>query len=191
MPVALTLTGERVLLNAVVARDKYAVYEYCQDAAIQNGITIPSPYQLKDADYFVGDYATAADEGRGVTLWAIRSPDGGKLRGAIELRHDPAAGASVGFWLGAEFRGAGMMTEALSLVLDHALSSGIRRVSWSAIAGNVPSAIVARRNGFSFEGVTRLGVVFRGERHDSWEAGFVAGDDRSPKGGWPAEVTGA
>jgi RimJ/RimL family protein N-acetyltransferase len=189
MPVSPTLVGQRVQLDAVHPRDKYAVYEHCQDAVIQSMCAnVPSPYRLKDADHFVGDYAESASAGGDVTLWALRSPGGGKLRGVIELRHEPVGGAELGFWIASESRRAGLMTEALSLVLDHALSSGIRRVAWEASAGNIASAIVARRSGFTFEGVARLGEVIRTDRVDLWRGAFIAGDSREPKSGWPAEV---
>jgi RimJ/RimL family protein N-acetyltransferase len=188
MPASPALTGERVHLDAVRSRDKYAVYEYCQDPTILDAIPLPSPYRLKDADHFVGDYAEGAASGTELTLWAIRSPGGGKLRGVIELRHQPLGSAELGYWLSAESRGAGLMTEAVSLVLEHALATGLRRVAWVAAAGNIGSAVVARRNGFTFEGVARLGVVFRNERRDNWFASFLAGDARDPKDGWPEEV---
>ena len=113
-------------IDPVLPRDKYAVYEYCQDPVLQAAVPLPAPYRLTDADFFVGEYAEKGATTDEFTLWAIRMSAGGKLIGAIELRNESLGGANVGYWLAADARGSGRMTEALGLVLEHALAQRLR-----------------------------------------------------------------
>ena len=58
---------------------------------------------------------------------------------------------SLGFWIGAEHRGAGLMSEAATAVAEWVVGGGIRganTVFWRAVEGNVGSAKVARAAGF-------------------------------------------
>ena len=59
------------------------------------------------------------------------------------------------------------------------------RIHWESFAGNYASAIVARRNGFHFEGIQRQAVVHRDRRVDTWNASLLRADDREIQPGWP------
>ncbi|MFM9797386.1 GNAT family N-acetyltransferase, partial [Streptomyces turgidiscabies] len=63
--------------------------------------------------------------------------------------------------------GRGLVTRAMRVLIDHAVERrGIHRVEWVASAGNVPSLNVARRLGFTRDGVRREAYPYRGVRHD-------------------------
>ncbi len=62
----------------------------------------------------------------------------------------------LGYWLGQEFTGRGLMTRACEAVLEHCFTGlGLNCVGSAAATGNAPSNAVLRRVGFQFEGVTR------------------------------------
>jgi len=177
---------ERLVLDALTPDDADAVYEYCQDDELQRWIPVPQPYTMADAHFFVGPHARAAGAGQTLTIWGIRDSTG--LVGLIELRFEPLASATVGFWLGEAHRGKHIMPEALSALVEYAFDpAGLRltRLHWECGVGNVASAKVARSAGFQFEGVSRGSIVHRSERLDSWEASLLAGDARELAGGWP------
>jgi RimJ/RimL family protein N-acetyltransferase len=181
------IRSERVSLDSLVASDADAVYRYCQDVEVQRWVHVPSPYTHADAVYFTTDYAREAATSRAFTLWAIRS-DTGDLLGAIELRHEPLNSATVGFWLGREHRGLGIMSEALQILVEYAFDPqglDLHRIHWESFVGNVPSAIVARRNGFRFEGTMRQSTVHRDARIDTWHASLLRSDTRDISDGWP------
>lgn len=182
------LQSPRLVLDGLTPDDALAVFEYCQDDELQRWIPVPQPYGMNDANYFVGPHARTAEGSQAITIWAIRGEVG--LLGLIELRFEPLRSATVGYWLGAPHRGHGIMTEALNTIIDFAFDSaglGLTRLHWDSAVGNVGSAIVARRTGFVFEGVSRASIVHRDERLDSWEATLLATDDRgqSDRNGWP------
>jgi RimJ/RimL family protein N-acetyltransferase len=182
-----TIRSERLTLDSLLASDADAVYRYCQDAEVQRWVHIPSPYTHADAEYFVTTYASDAAASPALTLWAIRS-EKRDLLGVIELRHEPLGSATVGFWLGRDHRGQSIMTEALATLVEFAFDPqglGLDRLRWESFIGNYGSAIVARRNGFHFEGTLRQAVVHRNARVDTWNASLLRSDDREIQGGWP------
>ena len=58
-------------------------------------------------------------------------------------------------------------TETIFLLMRHAFSMGYRRVEWKCDALNAPSKRAALRFGFSFEGVFRQHLVYKGRNRDT------------------------
>ncbi len=64
--------------------------------------------------------------------------------------------AEIGFWLGREFQGRGMVTDACRAVTRHALVElGLNRVEIRCATGNAKSKGIPLRLGFTLEGVLR------------------------------------
>ena len=180
------IQSQRLVLDAVVPSDVDAVLSYCVDEELQRWVPLPVPYRRSDAEFFTGPYAVST--GEKFALWAIRLEAGGPLLGAIELRFEPLRSATIGFWLGKPHRGQGIMTEAVQTLVEYAFDPqgfDLDRIRWDAVAGNWASAIVARRNGFRYEGLSRLGLVHRESRLDGWYATLLRSDERSETDGWP------
>src|SRR6185437_728278 len=82
----------------------------------------------------------------------------GWLVGAIAM--DPPVrhgGAEIGYWVRSDAWGNGYATEAVRTLARFAFEHGVHRVLILADVGNVASARVALRAGFSYEGIARLG----------------------------------
>ena len=176
------LTSSRLTLDSISASDAAAVFEYCQDPDIQRYTRVPLPYERNHAEYFTEVYATEAASGAALCLWAVRSNS--QLVGTAELRFDSA---ELGYWIGQPFRGQGLMTEALGMIVSHALDPAgfdLERVTWEAVVGNTASATVVQRNGFTFDESPAY-FDLRGQRHDAWRASLHRSDSREPKLGWP------
>jgi RimJ/RimL family protein N-acetyltransferase len=193
------LSNGRVTLTPPTDGDVDAVTEYCRDPEVQRWTTVPRPYERADAVRFIVDVVPAGWATGTTATWAIRREPAGALVGMIGLDGIADGAAEIGFWLAPGARGQGVMTAAVDLVCDHAFAAtaqgglGLRRIVWHAFTGNIPSATVARRAGFRFEGTRRLGGAQRGERLDDWSASLLRDDPRVPAPGWPAEtfVTGS
>ena len=105
----------------------------------------------------------------------------------IGLGLDGQGSAEIGYWLAAEARGSGLMTETVRLVADHAFDPkglGLQRLIWHASVGNWASRRVAWRLGFTVEGTIRAHLPKHGERQDAWVATLLAGDPMQPVRPW-------
>lgn len=138
----------RLVLDLPVPADADLVTRYCQDPLFERYLTTPWPYTRADADAFLtGHVPTSWANGSELT-WALRRAEGGSLLGMISVRDNQH---ELGFWIGAEHRGAGLMSEAARAVAEWTLTDGIpgaATVFWRAVEGNVASARVARAAGF-------------------------------------------
>ena len=176
-----TLRTRSLVLDAVTAADTQRVFEYCQDPTLQGYVPVPVPYTMEAATGYTQSYAKDAP-----WLWAIRDRVNGPLLGVIELSPHELASAELGFWLGADHRGRGIMTEATIAVVEYAFTvAGLDHLNWCAVVGNVPSAIVARNAGLRYEGLRRRSMPHRGVRLDGWFGSILRTDDRAPQGSWP------
>ena len=76
--------------------------------------------------------------------------------------------ATVAYWLGEEFWGRGIMTEAVTTVTDFCFENfPLRRISAEVFANNPASARVLEKAGFTFEGCLKNDVLKDGELLDS------------------------
>ena len=183
-----TLTTGRLRLDEMHADDAQAIFEHCQDPDFEKFLTIPWPYRLADARFFITEYVPSGWASGHELTWAIRSA--GELIGVVGLR-SKLGRFDIGFWLGASHRGHGFMPEAVRAVLDWAFDTDFApEVSWECVAGNLASATVARKLGFTFGGVRPSVLPARDGSHPlSWHALLRAPDDRNPKPGWPAALS--
>ena len=74
----------------------------------------------------------------------------------------------MGYWLGEEFWGRGVMTEAVTAVTNFCFENfPLRRISAEVFANNPASVRVLEKAGFTFEGRLRNNVVKDGKVLDS------------------------
>jgi len=178
----LMLRTARLTLTPPTEDDVEAIHLACQDTEVQRWTNVPSPYTREDAEQFVVLCAERRSAGEEIT-WAIHDAEG--LVGMIGLHRIGDGSAELGYWISADARGRGYGAEAGCAVVDFALGPmRLERIEWHAVAGNEPSARLARSLGFRFEGTRRRGIRASAEREDAWIAGLVASDDRSPVD-WP------
>ncbi|MFO1173725.1 MAG: GNAT family protein [Paracoccaceae bacterium] len=133
-----------------------------------------------EADYaaWVGKMAASEDP----MFYAIRSLRSGKAEGVASfLRITPVAGSiEVGhICLSPRLQGGRAATEAMFLMMDWAFANGYRRYEWKCDALNLPSRRAAERFGFSYEGVFRQHLVYKGRNRDT--AWFAITDGDWPK----------
>ncbi|MDO5704488.1 MAG: GNAT family protein [Paracoccus sp. (in: a-proteobacteria)] len=131
-----------------------------------------------DADYaiWVGDVASRADP----CFYAILK-EGQAVGVASFLRIDTANGvAEVGHILMTPpLQQTAAASEALMLMIGWAFDHGYRRFEWKCDALNAPSRRAALRLGFSFEGIFRKHMIYKGRNRDT--AWYSIIDDE-----WPA-----
>jgi RimJ/RimL family protein N-acetyltransferase len=185
------LRGDGVLLAVPTLADVDAITERCRDDEVRRWTTVPDPYDRSDAEEFVRlvDEAWADDK---AVNWAVRNPEDRSLLGMVGLNLDGRGSGEIGYWMGREGRGLGLMTTAVRLVVEYAFAPeglGLQRVLWYAHVGNWPSRRLVWRLGFTVEGTIRSHLTQRGERRDAWAATLLASDAMTPKHPWFAVPT--
>ncbi|SDD15011.1 GNAT family N-acetyltransferase [Nocardioides lianchengensis] len=116
---------------------------------------------------FLQRYAdgTAADGGRIYGLWAHGELVGGTLFRIFDAR---ASLCEVGVWLAPGSEGRGLITRAVTAMVDWAVRErGIRRVEWHCVPENTRSRAVAVRLGMTHEGTLRQDFEHAGRRWDT------------------------
>jgi ribosomal-protein-serine acetyltransferase len=98
------------------------------------------------------------------------------LAGALSLTISRySRSAEIGYWIGAEYEGRGLITRAVAAVLDQAFGTlGLDRVSLHTDPANKRSRAVAQRLGFVEEGILRQGTAFPDGRRDELVYGLLA-----------------
>lgn len=179
-----SLRTARLVLNQPTLADADDITLYCSDPVFEHYLTTPWPYTHDDAVGFVEGYVADGWAQDREWTWAIRETDAGPLLGVIGVRVE---GGMVGYWLGAEHRGLGILPEALAAVVDATFArTELDELGWECILGNVASMRVAQKCGFRYTGVKPGQVRGRdGGQSASWTGAVARDDDRAPKDGWP------
>jgi ribosomal-protein-serine acetyltransferase len=106
----------------------------------------------------------AANEGFTAGIWSAAA-----FLGVIGARKiDWLNGnVSLGYWIGREFQGKGIATDACRVVVDHLFDDlSLHRVEIQCATGNLRSAGVPRRLGFTLEGTRRQAELVNGRFYD-------------------------
>ncbi|KAA9325987.1 GNAT family N-acetyltransferase [Adhaeribacter soli] len=86
--------------------------------------------------------------------------------GLYYLDHQNKTGA-IGYWLGEEFQGKGLVTEACKEIIGHGFTAlGLNRIEIKCATGNHKSQGIPERLGFTREGILRQAEQVNGRFHD-------------------------
>lgn len=75
--------------------------------------------------------------------------------------------AEFGYWLNPDYQGKGLMSKALKILENELFIRDIVRLTIGCNVENNPSARVAERNGYQFEGIFRKSYCLHGQFTDS------------------------
>lgn len=153
---AIKLIGKQIILRRFRKIDAEDIKKNINDEAIVRYTTnIPHPYSIKDAyDFFRKLKKNREKEiAFGVVLKSTN-----KVVGGISLMKIDCANknAELGYWLGKNYWGRGIATEAVGLVLDLALKKWkFHRVYANTFHKNIASQKLLKKFGFNLEGRMR------------------------------------
>ena len=156
-----SLDTVRLLLRPLTSADAVAVQRLAGDREVASTtLNIPHPYPDGAAELWIGTLPQAYDCGEAV-VFGIALHDGGELVGTCGLRLElPHARAEIGYWVGREYWGRGVATEAARAVIDYAFTRlGVRRVYAHFYTRNPASGAVMRKLGMTHEGKLRGHVL--------------------------------
>ena len=94
----------------------------------------------------------------------------GQIMGGINLsnvRRGVAQMGSIGYWMGAEYANRGVMTQAMTAIIDFAFNElALHRLEAACIPSNAPSIALLNRSGFVQEGQARNYLKIAGAWQD-------------------------
>jgi RimJ/RimL family protein N-acetyltransferase len=161
------LRGHKCVLRRWRTRDLDSLIRHANNANVSRYLRerFPYPYTRRDARAFL---ASAAGSGPDDTRMAIDV--GGNAVGGIGViigTDIERYSAEVGYWLGEEFWGRGIVTEALTLFTADVFERlNLLRLFAVAAVANVGSARVLEKAGYQQEAVMRCAAVKFGQPND-------------------------
>jgi [ribosomal protein S5]-alanine N-acetyltransferase len=162
----LRLEGECCLVRRWTKADVPSVVHHANNINVAKHLRdrFPHPYTRADALAFL-THAGATEPPANLAIEVGGAAVGGigYVRGSDIERYS----AEVGYWLGEEYWGRGIVSEALELVTRHLFSEvGLLRLFALPLADNAGSVRVLEKAGYQREGLLRASCVKYGERRD-------------------------
>lgn len=165
----LRIKGERIFLRYIQNEDAAEFIALnLASRRFHRGLVSP-PIDAESYDKFLARNASASDE-----RFFICLKDAGKIAGSINLSQiffGNFRNAYLGYFVGAEFAGKGLATEAIKLILRFAFKRlKLHRVEANVQPENLASIGVLRKNGFTKEGFSRryLKIDNKWRDHERW-----------------------
>lgn len=139
-----------------------------QDASIQRFTTMPRFTTEPEWSAWIDARREDALEGRALFL-AVETPSGPVGSVNIIRLEEANRKAELGFWLAPSHRGQGIMTIALGEMSRWCFDEyGFVRLELLVMPENEASLRLARRVGYTCEGLLRSYRVYQGRRLDLW-----------------------
>jgi RimJ/RimL family protein N-acetyltransferase len=149
------------------AEDLYAAYSLAADDRDWTYMPV-GPFNRKE-DYRT--YVAAAIKADDPMHFAVIDLNSGKAVGTLALmRQDPTNGViEVGYVaFSPRLKQTPLATEAQFLLMSYVFERlGYRRYEWKCDSLNAPSRRAAQRLGFTFEGIFRQALVYKGRNRDT------------------------
>lgn len=160
-------------LSAPAAGDIPAFVKHLNDPYIYaRTLMLPEKYTEKDGQFFVDLCAQHEKIFGHVVHFNIRKPGGEAIGGIGFHGKNTVPGIAhkdeIGYWLATDYRGKGIMTEAVKAICAYGFSvRNLVRIEAPVYDFNKESAAVLERNGFVCEGIMRKAYFRNNEYHDA------------------------
>jgi len=151
-----TLVGDTIILEKLEQFHAEDLYELIDKNRDYISIYLPwmtESYCFEDTAKFITMKEENFEDQEGFA-YVIIDKDTDAILGSIGASIKGRGLAEVGYWLSEDCQGKGVMTQALDLIIEFAFEdTSIIRIDLYTLPDNEKSMMVAKRNGFAFEGV--------------------------------------
>ncbi len=159
-----TIETARLLLREIAVEDAAALHRYWSDDNVTEFMVLDKFENIATSRQMIVLLAGLFADGKGVRWAVVRQEDGTVIGtcGFHNLRPEHFR-AEMGYELGQEYWGQGLMGEALAAILRYGWESmGLNRVEAFVNAGNLRSVRILERLGFQLDGTLREYEYARG-----------------------------
>lgn len=154
------ITGEGFILRPFRITDKKLLAKHANNKKISDNLRdrFPNPYTEEDAEWFINFVLEDNDP---VKIFVIEI--NGESAGAIGLTPDEDVfrlNAEIGYWLGEEYWGKGIITAVIQAVVLYAFENfGIKRIYAMPFVTTIGSCRALEKAGFIREATIKNGVI--------------------------------
>ena len=163
----MVIKGDGFLLRSCQLSDKMALLKHANNKNISDNLRdrFPHPYTEQDAEWFVN---FLLENNSPVTNFIIEI--GHEAAGCISFWGGEDVyrlNAEIGYWLGQEHWGRGIMTRVIKLMVNYIFKYfDIKRIYAMPFALNIGSVRVLEKAGFTKEATIHNGVIKNGQMLD-------------------------
>ncbi len=180
-----TINTERIILRRISIDDIDDMYEYSSDGNVTKYLTW-SPHPDKEYTHEYINYLQSRYRTGDFYDWGIILRSENKMIGTCGFtRFDYVNNsAEIGYVLNSAYHGKGIAAEASAKVVEFGFKRlGLNRIECKYIIGNDASRRVMEKNGMTFEGVRREGMLIKGKYRDIGICSLLRSeyDDRTEK----------
>lgn len=159
------LETKRFLLRKLTLDDTDDMYEYSKNSEVTKYLTwSPHPDKAYTFDYL--SYLQNRYKTGDFYDWAIICKDSGKMIGTCGFTrfHFAHNGAEIGYVINPDYSGRGIATEVVGRVIRYGFEKlALERIECRFMVDNEASRRVMEKNGMVFEGVSRNGMLIKGD----------------------------
>lgn len=163
-----SLETERLQLEKIAAENAEDMYEYASDPKVTRYLLWNPHLNLFETKGFI-EYVKRKYKSGEFFDWGINLKSNHKFIGTVGFTTvDPDNDrAELGYVLSPSYWNRGLMTEALSRVIDFAFDDcGFGRLELKIMPGNENSRALAKKLGFSYEGTLREYMIIKERPED-------------------------
>lgn len=154
------LVDKALMLRPWHLDDVSAVFNICQDPAIQEFTTVPVPYTRDIAQLWIRTSPQKYLEREKISLAGVRNAEI-VLSVSLHSIHEFDHVGEIGYWVNPAARGEGLASHAVSMLTDFAFAIGFRRLTAITLPENLASQKTLLNAGFELETVLRDGMTRR------------------------------
>lgn len=165
------LKGKGFILRPIKKEDEISIWKNANNKNISKNLydAFPSPYTRKDAKDWI---KKTIKKYKNWTVSEFVIDIDGKAVGAIggDIKDKKQFKSSFGYWLGEEYWGKGIMTQAVKLYTNYIFKNfkNIVRISPIVYPWNKASQKVLLNNGFKLEGIMKKSYKKNGKIIDAY-----------------------
>ena len=180
LPLVTCIVSPRLTLRPVAASDIADLLEVNGDPAVTRFLPYPTWQSATDGAAWLSRMEALAASGAGQQLVLVRNGDSKVIGGLLAFRYEEASGRlEIGYVLGRNHWGQGLMREAIVAMCSHAFTSmNIRRIEAEVDPANIASNQLLLGIGFILEGTLRQRWVAKGAAYDTNIYGYLVDDWR-------------
>lgn len=149
-----TIKSKKFILREPKASDALDIAKHIGEKEVSQYISsVPYPYNIEMAKFWLKKTAKE----NGVSKYSFVIDIDGKAVGGISLdKLEPQLKCDLGYWLGSQYWGQGIMTEAVRLIADYAFKKlKLKRIEANIYGPNIGSMRIVEKLGFKKEGQMR------------------------------------